>query len=250
MLLEVFGDSFLSYVGDLHEIFEEQPYWGHLLLILCSVICGTAVGLERESKDKPAGVRTLALICVGSTIFTLASILIAEDSLADRGRIAAQVVTGIGFLGAGVIIRERGTIVGLTTGATIWTVAAIGVTIGAGYAAAGIVLTLIVVVTLTIIRRIESRFFEPYSRRSFRLLYEPGRGKARARLLGILDRYQVPNKDWRIGEEEELEFMEVEHGASGRTHHLMLSEIAELPEVVEIRYSTGHSNGVEQPSSA
>jgi putative Mg2+ transporter-C (MgtC) family protein len=239
----------MTYLGDLHTAFSEQPYWAHLLLVFCSVLCGTAVGLEREAKDKPAGVRTLALICMGSTIFTLASILVAENTLADRGRIAAQVVTGIGFLGAGVIIRERGTIVGLTTGATIWTVAAIGVVIGAGYAVPGIVLTIIVMVALTIIRRFEERLFEPYGRRHFRLMYQPARGKSLVRLLGILDRYQISNKDWRIVRQEELEVMEVEHSASARAHHLLLSEIAELSEVVEIQHSTGKYGGLDQQAN-
>jgi len=121
-------------------------------LVICSIACGTMFGLERRKRDKPAGRRTMALICVGSTIFTLASILIVGDSVADRGRIAAQVVTGVGFLGAGAIIREGTTVIGLTTGATIWTAAAIGVLIGAGYAAGGAALTLLVLGTLILLR--------------------------------------------------------------------------------------------------
>ena len=121
--------------------------------MLCSVTCGILVGLERRARQKPAGLRTVSLICVGSTIFTIASILIAGDSGADRARIAAQVVTGVGFLGAGAIIREQGTVHGLTTGATIWTVAAIGVLIGIGHAAGGLAVTLIGLGMLTLFRR-------------------------------------------------------------------------------------------------
>src|SRR4051812_17741474 len=129
--------------GDLHQTFAAQPFWAGLCLILASILSGMLIGLEREKRDKPAGLRTLMVICVGSTIFTLASIYIADSfNGTDRSRIAAQVAPGVGFLGAGAIIRQRGTIIGLTTGATVWVVASLGVLIGTGYAAAGIGLAL------------------------------------------------------------------------------------------------------------
>lgn len=142
-----------DWYGDIHAALP-QPF-SSIVLVLSSLVAGTLIGLEREHRAKPAGVKTLSLICVGSTIFTIASILIAGDAAGDRGRIAAQVVTGIGFLGAGAIIRDRGTIVGLTTGATIWVVAAVGVLIGVGYAVGGLSLTLLVVAVLVIFRRSE-----------------------------------------------------------------------------------------------
>jgi len=149
-LLERITGLLSPYCGDLHEILP-APLTG-AVLVACSIICGMIAGYERRARHKPAGVRTLILISIGSTIFTLASILIAGDHMADRGRIAAQVVTGVGFLGAGAIIRDRGTVLGLTTGATIWAVAAIGVLVGAGYAVAGIILTLVVVGSLSLFR--------------------------------------------------------------------------------------------------
>src|SRR5690242_865263 len=102
--------------------------------ILFAILCGGLVGLERELKNKPAGIKTNILICVGSALFTSISLLMSA-SLADTGhygdpsRVAAQIVSGIGFLGGGTIIQTRGTILGLTTAATIWTVAAIGMCI-------------------------------------------------------------------------------------------------------------------------
>jgi putative Mg2+ transporter-C (MgtC) family protein len=139
--------------GDLHKALS-LPVCS-VVLVLTSVLCGTLIGLEREHRAKPAGVKTVSLICIGSTIFTITSILIAGDAAGDRGRIAAQVVTGIGFLGAGAIMRERGTIIGLTTGATIWVVSAIGVLIGAGYAAGGLAMTVVVLIVLIALRRSE-----------------------------------------------------------------------------------------------
>ncbi len=147
-------ETLRPYFGDLHAALS-APLAG-AVLVVCSALCGTLVGLERQTRDKPAGMRTMMLICVGSTVFTMASLLVGGGFYTDRGRIAAQVVTGIGFLGAGAIIRDRGTVTGLTTGATIWCVAAVGVLIGAGHAAAGLALTLTVVGILVLFRRHEA----------------------------------------------------------------------------------------------
>lgn len=127
--------------------------------MLVSLVCGAAVGAERERQDKPAGLRTVTLICLGSTIFTLLSFDGAFGG-ADPSRIAAQVVTGVGFLGAGAIIRERGSIVGLTTAATIWVVAAIGMVVGAGYALSGLALAVLVPLSLVVLTRLE-RWIRP-----------------------------------------------------------------------------------------
>lgn len=116
--------------------------------MLVSLIIGIAIGLEREIQHKSAGLRTSVLICLGSTIFTLSSIGFASMSdKVDASRIAAQIVTGIGFLGAGTIIQTRGSVHGLTTAATIWVMAALGVAVGYGaliMALGGAILAMIV----------------------------------------------------------------------------------------------------------
>jgi putative Mg2+ transporter-C (MgtC) family protein len=98
--------------------------------ILLAVVAGGAIGIEREFRDKAAGFRTLIFICVGATLFTIFSVKLAGDK--DPTRIAASIVTGVGFLGAGVILREGGRVVGLTTAAAIWLTAALGMGIGGG----------------------------------------------------------------------------------------------------------------------
>jgi len=103
------------------------------LRMVVAVLCGAVIGAEREWHGKPAGLRTNILICLGAAIFTLISVKVATEFSSDPARIAAQVVTGIGFLGAGAIIRGEGGIHGLTTAATIWLAAAIGMCCGAGY---------------------------------------------------------------------------------------------------------------------
>ncbi len=123
-----------------------------------AVLCGLILGVERERKDKPAGLRTLVLITVGATIYMIVSELIplvSEGSEAtlriDPGRVAAQVVTGIGFLGAGTIIQARGSVHGLTTAAVIWVAAGIGLTIGIGFPLMALAVTLVVVVVLVLL---------------------------------------------------------------------------------------------------
>lgn len=102
-----------------------------LSAVLLSILLGGAIGLERELKGKAAGLRTNILICMGAALFTQVGIDMS-GSTPDKSRIAAQIVTGVGFLGAGTILHGKGTITGLTSAATIWLVAAIGTAVGAG----------------------------------------------------------------------------------------------------------------------
>ncbi len=107
---------------------------------------GAAVGYERRSADKPAGLRTLSLVALGSALFTIISTFGFEN--ADQSRVAAQIVTGVGFLGAGTILRSGGSISGLTTAATIWATAAIGMAVGSGLYIAAVAGTIIILIIL------------------------------------------------------------------------------------------------------
>lgn len=132
-----------------------------IIRIILAVIFGSIIGLERERRHKPAGLRTNILVMLGSTLITLMAINIIDNfnpgGNADMGRIIGSIVTGIGFLGAGAIIQGRGSVHGLTTAATIWIVAAIGITIGLGYYAVAAACTIIVVVVLFVLGIIERR---------------------------------------------------------------------------------------------
>lgn len=123
-----------------------------LLKLLLAVLLGGAVGLEREIAGKPAGLRTNILICMGAALLTDVSLALPAmrpvgSTTGDPARLAAQIVSGIGFIGAGTIMQSRGTVTGLTSAATIWVVAAIGITLGAGLyieaGGAGILVTLV-----------------------------------------------------------------------------------------------------------
>ncbi|MDD5063265.1 MAG: MgtC/SapB family protein [Phycisphaerae bacterium] len=130
---------------------------GDIFAILLAVCCGAAIGLERQLKRKPAGLRTNVLICLGAAVFTIISARMAGDKDSIT-RIAAQIVTGVGFLGAGAVIQDRGGIHGLTTAATIWLVASVGMACGAKLYLLAVISTLIAVIVLVGLRRLENRF--------------------------------------------------------------------------------------------
>jgi putative Mg2+ transporter-C (MgtC) family protein len=126
-----------------------------IIKLLAAVVIGSLIGAEREYHDKAAGLRTLILICVGSTLFTLFSVDIARNM--DPGRVAAQIVTGIGFLGTGVILHERGRVRGLTTASTIWFTAALGIGIGIGQGIFAFIATVLALFVLRVLPAIEKR---------------------------------------------------------------------------------------------
>jgi putative Mg2+ transporter-C (MgtC) family protein len=145
----------------LELIGEVNAYMGIGIQILTALFLGGIVGFDREQKMKAAGLKTNILICIGATLYTTISLLAAYDTnnLVDPNRVGAQIVSGIGFLGAGAIIQGRGNVIGLTTAATIWVVAAIGYTIGAGYPISAALFSFTVLLVLKLINPI-NRFME------------------------------------------------------------------------------------------
>ncbi len=132
------------------------------LKLLLALALGGLVGIERESSHKPAGFRTNILICLGATMIMILSDLIlgqADAAAGDATRLAAGVVTGIGFLGAGTIIQSKGMVTGLTTAATLWAVGGLGLVIGAGYYLPAVIYTTVIVLTLFIFHRFEDTHF-------------------------------------------------------------------------------------------
>jgi putative Mg2+ transporter-C (MgtC) family protein len=125
-----------------------------MLQVGLATVLGGAIGLERELGGKPAGLRTNILICIGSVLYTHLSIVMVGGG-ADPTRVAGQIVTGVGFIGAGTILHARGAVVGLTSAATIWVVAAIGVALGSGYYLEGIATTVVVLAVLAGLGRVE-----------------------------------------------------------------------------------------------
>jgi putative Mg2+ transporter-C (MgtC) family protein len=131
-----------------------SPELEMVLRLLLAVVLGGIVGWERQMAKKPAGLRTHLLVCIGATLFTLASIYGFEGG--DPSRVAAGIVAGIGFLGAGTIIRSgEGILIGLTTASSIWAIAAIGMVAGAGLYILSAVGTAVMLIALRIFKRFE-----------------------------------------------------------------------------------------------
>ena len=173
------------------------------LKLVLAVALGGLIGFERETSQKPAGFRTNILICVGSTMMMiLAQLLIGgEGGNSDQvARIAAAVITGVGFIGAGTIIQARGSVLGLTSAATIWAVAGLGLVIGAGYYVVAIIFSGIVILTLLFFRRIEGR---PRERLLYR--YELKTRAAREVILNIK----------KLALHEGIKFKEITHKKEG-----------------------------------
>lgn len=141
------------------------PHWEIALRLGLAIVFGGAVGFERESQNLPAGFRTHILVCVGATLIMMVSAYAFTGpmaEMADPSRIAASVVTGIGFLGAGTILRQRGGIRGLTTAACLWAVAAIGLAVGIGFYFGAMLATLLVLISLLALGRLDRVFLSSY----------------------------------------------------------------------------------------
>ncbi|MGX5690451.1 MgtC/SapB family protein [Arcticibacter tournemirensis] len=122
-----------------------------LVSIIISIICGGIIGFEREFRNKSTGFRTIVLICLGSTLFTIVSRY--GDGSDDR--ISANIITGIGFIGAGVIFKDKLSVLGLTTAAVIWTTAAIGMAVGIGYYGIALIFTVLTFIILSLVTKVE-----------------------------------------------------------------------------------------------
>lgn len=165
-----------------------------------ALVCGILLGMEREAKEKPAGLRTIILITVGATIFMIVSDLIAlvtegpeAITRVDPSRVASQVVAGIGFLGAGAIIQARGAVHGLTTAATVWVAAGIGLCVGAGFPILGVVITLLVLLVLVLLNPIGAWLTRRGEEETLRLVLDND-ALTLQRVRGILAHNDVPDQ--------------------------------------------------------
>lgn len=133
-----------------------------ILRLLLALIMGGIIGAERQLHRKAAGFRTHILVCVGSALMMLVSIFIyftfRDETTIDPGRVAGHVISGIGFLGAGTIIVTRGSVRGLTTAATLWATAAVGLAIGCGFYLAALITTMIIILSLICLEAFEKKF--------------------------------------------------------------------------------------------
>src|SRR5512138_309429 len=161
----------------------------NLIKLGLAILIGGVLGAEREFRDKAAGFRTLILITVGSTLFTMFSMSMDPDS--SRTRIAANIVTGIGFLGAGAIVREHGRVGGLTTAATIWLSAALGMGIGAGEMNFVLIATLAILIVLLIFPQLEIWIDHIRESRSYKIVVSTYNAKEVEKINKALETCQL-----------------------------------------------------------
>jgi putative Mg2+ transporter-C (MgtC) family protein len=143
---------------------EPQMVWlsSSIVRLLLSAALGGIIGLERTVHRKPAGIRTTMFICLGAAMFTIMSEVLPDPTIGDRTRITANIVQGVGFLGAGAILHSKGGVQGLTTAATIWVVASIGIACGGGHYLLATFATMIILVALNLLGSFEAKLgFKP-----------------------------------------------------------------------------------------
>ncbi len=201
--------------------------------LVFAVLVGGAIGAEREFRDKAAGFRTIIFISVGATLFTIFSLKLGGER--DPVRIAANIVTGVGFLGAGTILRDAGRVVGLTTASTIWVAAALGMGIGGGYVVFSAIATGIVLVVLWIFPWIERWIDNIRHARTYEIVTEMSTDTL-ARLQGILNDSGLRAADCKISKSDDQMVCTWEVHGSPRKHQQLIELLFAMPEVREFRY--------------
>ena len=208
--------------------------------MLFSILCGGLIGLERELKNKPAGIKTNILICMGATLITSMSVIMAREFasagyMGDPARLAAQIVPGIGFLGGGPIIQARGTILGLTTAATIWVVAAIGIAIGLGYGEFAVAVSVTVVMILVLTGYFEDRVLGRSSTFACEILIRDPDGTVRNLINQILGQNDLMLDDFDIGTRGEDTSLSLTYMGSRRDNKKFILELWSMAGVKEVR---------------
>lgn len=211
-----------------------------------AIICGAAIGMERERRGKPAGFRTNTLICFGSALYMIVADFILSHlgiTNTDPTRIASQVVTGIGFLGAGTIIQSRGEVIGLTSAATIWVVAAIGLLIGAGFPLFGLLCTALVLFTLIGLAKIEPKILGKCHFVDYKIIFSPEGGRTYAELVSTLADHGVDMSSCIITKANDTDFQVILSFCDKHPSHIRyLAEIWQVPGILEVSKLNNNSN--------
>ncbi len=188
-------------------------YYGEIVLkIVVSIVLGGLIGLERERHNQPAGLKTHIILCVGATLITIVSIEMAHSASgglpSDPTRIAASIVTGIGFLGGGAILRLGATVRGLTTAASLWAVAGVGMAIGGGYYFAGTLTIFTILLTLHFLGKFENVYLQ---RRKFRsmILYAQSSPDLLGNVERIMAHHSITIRNIEIERDPAEPYMEI-----------------------------------------
>ena len=213
--------------------------WSEALLRLALAgALGGLIGLERELRDREAGLRTHLLVSVGAALFTIVGAYGFASIRTDPTRVAAQIVTGIGFLGAGAIIRQGSSVRGLTTAATLWVVAAVGLAAGAGYYSAALITTAIVLVALWPLRAAAYLLLKRFRTDDGRLLIELPVGIRAGALIDEIEKAGARISAIEVSREGDRRRLEVDVilPRTLAAPHLV-TRVADVPDVADVRWS-------------
>lgn len=214
--------------------------WPEVLVRLAvAAALGASIGLERELRDREAGLRTHLLVCVGSALFTLVGAYGFSNFgvRVDPTRVAAQIVTGVGFLGAGAIIRHGFSVRGLTTAATLWLVAAIGMAAGAGYWEGALITTLGAIITLGPLRGVAYRVILRYRPAFDRLLVEIPAGGSPAPIIDAIERQGRRVVSLEVAQEGDRRSVAVDVDVTAASAPEVVAGVAEIDGVLEVRWT-------------
>ena len=224
-----------------------ELHWAEALLrLVLAGILGGAIGTEREIREREAGLRTHMLVAIGAALFTIVSAYAWGDFTFsqrsgityDPTRIAAQIVTGIGFLGAGAIIRHGLSVRGLTTAASLWVVAAIGIAAGAGYYSAAVITTIVVLVSLWPLRILAHRMFERIRPGEVRLEVELLPNESPSVLLESLESRGVAVRAFEVEDARDRRRVALDVRLAEGRPELVTAELMRLEQVLGVRWAT------------
>lgn len=235
-----------------------------LLRLVIAIFVGGIIGSERENKNSPAGFKTHILVCVGTTIISLISIEMLNDTLLlgkemeglirfDLARLGAQAITGIGFLGAGTIIHSKGSIKGLTTAATLWVVAMIGLAGGMGYYRITFLGTLSIFITLVILKKFQEKYIKRPKIDSFEIYFkEKEEEKIRGEIETYFENYNIIIERVEKFVDASLRFSKDEAAICGNRYRVILpqdisvrhviEEMTKNPSIIKVRYIEDMTN--------
>jgi putative Mg2+ transporter-C (MgtC) family protein len=221
--------------------------WDEALLRLAlAAVLGGLIGVERELREREAGLRTHLLVAVGSALFTIVGAYGFHDFIesgeavvrTDPTRISAQIVTGIGFLGAGAIIRQGLSVRGLTTAATLWVVAAVGLAAGAGYYSGAVITTAVVLIALWPLRIIAYRLLVRYRPEDGRLLVELPAGHAPGQVIDEVERAGARIDSIEVSQEGDRRRLQLDLVLPRDLQpQRVVARIADVPDVADVRWT-------------
>jgi len=208
-----------------------------LLRLLLATFLGGVIGLERQLRHKPAGIRTNMLICFGAALFTVISYEMAGSVGGDHTRIAAQIIPGIGFIGAGVVIRDRGAVLGITSASTIFVMASIGMAVGAGMLGTAIFATLLVLVALVVLGIAEDRFGLHTQMMTFQLTSSVAPSDLLMAAHKIVEEVRISARHWQTRKVDDAMVVDFEAEVSYPQERELLTKFGTLHAKVEVRPS-------------